>query len=103
MNPHNYPELSEPTLDPTGFDAGFWYLPKIVPDWRRVINIVDEVTSKDYNFGKYNPKRSTGIKDLTSAVGKHLWLHCYLQQEDDLNPNFLEVVDTDSGVNRLLL
>jgi len=93
----------DPTIDTTYFCAGFWSMPKVVPDWRRVVDIADEITIKDFNFGGYDPNRSGAIKDLTAALGKPLWVHCYLQQGNDLNPEFLKAVEADSRITGLLL
>jgi hypothetical protein len=92
-----------PTTEPTFHSAGFWCEPKVVPSWHDVIDIVDEVTIKDYNFGRYNSSMGLGIKNYTVSVGKPLWIHCYLQQGHDLNPEFLDAVKADSRVSGLML
>jgi len=92
-----------PTIDPTFHSAGFWCEPKVVPDWRRAVEIVDEITIKDYYFGKYDPNKASGIKDLASAAGKPLWVHCYLQQGHELTDEFVEAVKADPRVTGLLL
>jgi hypothetical protein len=95
--------LEHPTLDPTFTGAGFWCAPKVIPDWRRVIEIADEITIKDYNWGVYNPYMSGRMKDAAFAAGKPLWVHCYMQQGHDLNTEFLKAVSADQRVTGLLL
>lgn len=95
--------FEHPTLDPTFPGAGFWASPKIVPDWRELIEIVDEVGVKNYNWGTYNPLLAGQIKDAVSAAGKPLWIHCYMQQGHDLNEQFLADVQADSRVTGMML
>jgi hypothetical protein len=78
-------------------------MPKVIPDWHRVIQIADEITIKDYNWGKYNPYMSDRIKDAAALAGKPLWVHCYMQQGHDLNPEFLKAVESDPRVSGILL
>ncbi|MEN6384825.1 MAG: hypothetical protein ABFD79_06470 [Phycisphaerales bacterium] len=92
-----------PTLDPTFPSAGFWCMPKAIPDWRQVVKTADEISIKEYNWGKYNPYMSAKIKDEAYAAGKPLWVHCYMQQGHDLNSEFLRAVGSDKRVTGLLL
>ncbi len=101
MQMHDYQE--NPTLDPTFPNAGFWAAGQVVPDWRKVITIADEISIKDYNWGVYNPYNAGKIKDAVARLGKPLWVHCYMQQGHDLNGKFIEEVNKDKRVTGLML
>jgi hypothetical protein len=98
---HGYMERS--SLDPTFHELGFWSNPKILPDWKLLIEMADELVLKDYNFGKYNSKNANMIKDFCKQNNKPLWVHCYLQQGNDWNRKFLEAVERDKRVSGILL
>jgi hypothetical protein len=101
MQTHDYQE--HPTLDPTFPNAGFWAATQVIPDWRQVITIADEISIKDYNWGSYDPFNAGRIKNAVSSMGKPLWIHCYMQQGHDLNKNFLSSVEKDKRVTGLML
>ena len=101
MHLNDYDE--HPTLDPSFPGAGFWASPKVVPKWQSVIDIVDEITIKDYNWGVYNPYMSGRIKTAVAALTKPLWVTCYMQQGHDLNEKFLSEVSSDRRVTGLML
>lgn len=98
---HGY--MERPSLNPTFHEMGFWANPKILPDWRNFIKIADEIVIKDYNFGKYNPEVANGIKNLAAKTGTPLWIHCYLQQGNDWNKDFLEAVNHDPRITGIQL
>ncbi len=98
---HDY--MEHPVPNTSFHDLGFWANPKILPDWRKLVEAADEVIIKDYNFGSYKPEVANHIKDLTVAMGKPLWIHCYLQQGHDWNRHFREAVENDSRITGLLL
>ena len=95
--------FEHPTTDPTFNKAGFWPMPKALPDWKRIIELADEISIKDYNWGRYNKEMASGIKDLCAKKGKPLWIHCYLQQGHDLNPEFIAAVKQDLRVTGIML
>ena len=98
---HGY--MEHPTLDTSFHDLGFWANPKILPDWRELIEMADEIVIKDYNFGKYNKNVANKIKNLAAKAGKPLWIHCYLQQGHDWNQGFVKAVENDSRIMGILL
>ena len=98
---HGY--MESPSLNTTFHELGFWANPKIMPDWRKLIDIADEVVIKDYNFGKYNPEVARGIKNLAVSTGTPLWIHCYLQQGHDWNPDFIKAVENEHCITGILL
>jgi hypothetical protein len=95
--------MEKPSLSPTFHDLGFWANPKILPNWRKLIEAADEVVLKDYNFGKYKSAAGAEIKNFTAATGKPLWIHCYLQQGNDWRSSFLEDVQKDTRITGMLL
>jgi hypothetical protein len=95
--------LEHPTLDPTFPGAGFWCAPKILPDWKKLIDIADEISIKDFNWGIYDPLMSSRMKDAAFAAKKPLWVHCYMQQGHDLNEQFIKDVSADKRVTGMLL
>jgi hypothetical protein len=92
-----------PALDYSFNDSCFWAMPKILLDWKNVINIADEITLKDYNWGCYNRENAGGIKDYAQKQGKPLWCICYLQQGWDLNPDFCGATEKDERIHGLQL
>ena len=98
---HGY--MERPSLNPTFYEMGFWANPKILPDWRNLIEIADEIVIKDYNFGVYRQEEANGIKDLAAKIGTPVWIHCYLQQGNDWNKTFLNAVDNDPRITGIQL
>jgi hypothetical protein len=95
---HENPELSSDTIK-----LGHWAMPKILLDWERVVDLADEITIKDYGFGRCHPGMSSRIKSLTHERKKPLWVHCYMAQGGDLNPAFCRDVQNDERVTGMLL
>lgn len=93
----------EPKPSPDFGELGSWIMPKILPDWRGMLDLTDEVTIKDYNVGGYTPGRSGAIKEAASRAGKPVWVHCYIAQGDDLNAGFRDAVGADPRVDGILL
>ena len=98
---HGY--MERPSLIPTFHEMGFWANPKILPDWRKLVEIADEIVIKDYNFGVYRREEANGIKDLAVKFATPVWIHCYLQQGNDWNKDFLKAVDNDPRISGLQL
>jgi hypothetical protein len=95
--------LAKPRLSSAFGELGFWAMPKVLPDWQRIMALADEITLKDYNHGHYNADQSSEIKDAAKAMQKPLWIHCYLHQGNDLNEPFLKAVQEDERVTGMLL
>ena len=95
--------LQEPRLCADHNQLGFWAMPKILPDWRRMVELADEVTIKDYGFGVYDPTKAARIRAEAAAAGKPVWAHCYLQQGGDLNPQFCTTAQADETLHGLVL
>jgi len=95
--------MEKPSLSPVFHKLGFWANAKILPDWRRLIELADEVVIKDYNFGEYSIHVADEIKNFAAEKQKPLWVHCYLQQGHDWNSRFLNALNSDSRVTGILL
>lgn len=94
---------AQPSLKYNFNDPCFWAMPKLLLDWQTVIDLADEITLKDYNWGHYNPNHANAIKDYAKAQNKPLWIICYLQQGWDLNQDFCRGVNDDERVYGLQL
>ena len=90
-------------LDYNFNDACFWAMPKILLNWKDIIDLADEITLKEYNWGNYSPLTANMIKDYARKQNKPLWVICYLQQGWDLNPEFCEAVNKDDRIHGLQL
>jgi len=84
-------------------ELGFWAMPKIRLDWERVVDLADEITIKDYNWGRYDPQRSGRTKSRAHDRKKPVWVHCYLHQGGDLTPSFAKAVQSDGRITGMLL
>tara|TARA_R110002049_G_scaffold307038_1_gene506605 strand:- start:169532 stop:171355 length:1824 start_codon:yes stop_codon:yes gene_type:complete len=84
-------------------ELGFWAMPKIVLDWKKVVDLVDEVTIKDYYHGDYRPKRANSIKTYANDKGKRVWVHNYFTQGDGVNFDFLNAIEQDKRIDGVLL
>ncbi|MNI20738.1 hypothetical protein D3C73_742310 [compost metagenome] len=100
---HFRDSFENPRLSSIYSELGFWAMPKIWPDWERLIELADEVTIKDYNWGSYDSTIAARIKDRAAALHKPLWVHCYIAQGDDLNAAFFDGVAQDDRVTGVLL
>lgn len=95
--------MVHPSLSTARQEFGFWANAKILPDYRQLIALADEVVIKNYNFGRYLPQQADEIKTLAAESGKALLVHCYLQQGHDWCKEFVDAVNADERVTGLLL
>ncbi len=95
----------EPKLSPEFNQLGFWAMPKVwLEDWRRVVELADEITLKDYQFNNYRSEVALEIKKFARRQGKRVWVHCYLIQSGrELNPEYFRRVEQDADVGGVLL
>lgn len=82
---------------------GFWAMPKVLLDWRRAVDIADEITIKDYFHNEYDATRALATREYAHSQGKPVWMHCYIAQGSELNPEFCEQFCRDSNADGLLL
>lgn len=93
-----------PNLSSDFNELGFWAMPKVwLRDWRRIVDLADEITLKDYHFNAYNHQVAAGIKEYARSMGKRVWVHCYISQGRELNEPFLRNVEADTNVSGVLL
>lgn len=93
-----------PRVLPDFNELGFWAMPKIwIEDWRGAIDLADEVTIKDYYWGKYRPDDAREIKAYAHAQGKPVWIHNYIGQGDAIKSEFIDAVAADPHVSGILL
>ncbi len=92
-----------PKLSADFNELGFWAMPKILPDWKKAVDLADEITLKHYYFNNYQPDLADMIKTYAKNQGKKVWIHCYIKQGNELNLNFFEAVEADKMVDGILL
>jgi hypothetical protein len=78
-------------------------MPKVLPDWRTMVELTDEVTIKDYEFDTHAPENARRIKEYAKQMNKPLWVHCYIKQANALNTTFFDAVENDDQVGGVLL
>lgn len=93
----------EPRLNDDFNELGFWAMPKILLDWKRAVDLADEVTIKHYYHNNYRPWMADSIKNYAHKSGKRIWVHCYISQGGELNDNFFDSVESDERVGGILL
>jgi hypothetical protein len=92
-----------PACDSNWNQLCHWTMPKIALDWKRCVELADEITIKDYYYRQYDPASAGNIKDYTASLGKRLWVHCYYAQGDAYDENFLRTIEKDRRVTGILL
>jgi len=92
-----------PLLSDDFNELGFWAMPKLLLDWKKAIDLVDEVTIKDYYHGNYRSIMSDSIKTYASDNGKRVWVHNYFTQGDGVEYDFLNAIERDPKVGGILL
>ncbi|MEN8194461.1 MAG: hypothetical protein ABFS12_16695 [Bacteroidota bacterium] len=93
----------QPVLSDDFNELGFWAMPKILLDWKKTVDLADEVTIKDYYHGDYRPLMADSIKSYASNRGKRVWVHNYFTQGDGINYNFLNTIEQDQRIGGTLL
>ena len=79
-------------------------MPKIaLTDWLRCVELADEIVLKDYHYKRYSRDLASGIKDYAASLKKNVWIHCYYQQGDGYDDNFLRAIEQDERVSGILL
>jgi hypothetical protein len=95
---HESPQLSD---DFNGL--GFWAMPKILLDWKKAIDLADEVTIKHYYHGNYRSWMGDSIKTYVNNQGKRVWVHNYFTQGDGINYDFFRAIEKDERIGGILL
>ena len=93
----------KPVLSDDFNELGFWAMPKILLDWKKIVDLADEITIKDYYNGDYRPLMADSIKNYACNKGKRVWVHNYFTQGDGINYNFLNAIEEDKRIGGILL
>ncbi|MCM4172318.1 hypothetical protein DHD32_12560 [Arenibacter sp. TNZ] len=92
-----------PVLSDDFNELGFWAMPKILLDWKKVIDLADEVTLKHYYHGDYRPLMGDSIKKYANDQDKRVWVHNYFTQGDGVNYDFFNEIEKDKRIGGILL
>jgi len=92
-----------PVLSDDFNELGFWAMPKILLDWKKVIDLADEVTLKHYYHGDYRTWMGDSIKTYAKDKGKRVWVHNYFTQGDGVEYDFLNAIEKDERIGGILL
>ncbi len=95
---HESPQLSDDFNE-----LGFWAMPKILLDWKKTIDLADEVTIKHYYHGNYRQWMGNNIKTYANKQGKRVWVHNYFTQGDGINYDFFRAIEKDERIDGILL
>lgn len=93
----------QPVLSDDFNELGFWAMPKIILDWKKAIDLADEITIKDYYHGDFRPKMGDSIKAYANDKGKPVWIHNYFTQGDGVEYDFFNAVEQDEKIDGILL
>ncbi|WP_127580291.1 hypothetical protein [Paenibacillus koleovorans] len=80
-----------------------WTTPKIIVDWKRLMDCSDEVTIKNAFRGSYNQMLADEIKQRAREQGKPVWVHAYIHQGNDITDEFFHAIEQDEAVAGVLL
>ncbi len=83
--------------------AVHWTQPKIKYDWKRAIELADEITIKDRYLGAYDKDLAIEAKNYAQSLNKPVWVHCFVQQGDQLTETFLKAAVADETVDGILI
>ncbi len=75
-------------------ELGFWTMPKIVIDWKRVVDLADEITLKDYYHNNYREELADQIKAYARSKNKPVWAICNVDHRE-FNETFFAAMDRD--------
>jgi len=93
----------EATVGDDWNELGFWAMPKIIIDWKKMVDLADEITLKHYYFNNYDLKTANQIKEYAKLRSKPIWVHAYIQQGNELNSKFLLDVEKDNSVHGIIM
>jgi hypothetical protein len=93
----------DPILSYAHNELGFCSMPKVLLDWKKAIDLADEITIKDYYHNKYRTWMSKGIKEYARDQGKLVWTHCYIDQGNELNSDYIHAIEADEYIGGILL
>jgi len=92
-----------PLLSDDFNELGFWAMPKILLDWKKIVDLADEITLKHYYHNNYRTVLGSQIKQYAKRQNKRVWVHAYIQQGKELNTGFFREVEKDDLIGGILL
>lgn len=92
-----------PSCDTIWNQLCHWTMPKISIDWKRCVELSDEITIKDYYYNDYRQGSASKIKDYAASLGKKVWVHCYYQQANELTEKYFDAVEKDDRISGILI
>lgn len=95
--------FEDPVNDANFNELGFWVMPKILPDYKRLIDAADEVVIKDYFFNNYRPEVAAKMKAYAKARGKRVFMNLYISQCGEMNKAFWQAVCADESIGGICL
>lgn len=79
-------------------ELGFWTMPKIVLDWRKVLDLADEITLKHYYHNDYRPQLANQIKERAKSQNKPVWVINNVDHRE-FNETFFAGIENDPLVD----
>ncbi len=96
-----------PSLGTGYHENGFWAMPKLLPDWKQLIQLSDTVILSDNlcdnHFSGEKINVELPAKQYAKQLGKQVWAYCYLQQGGSFNRRFLNEMAEDPNIDGLFL
>ncbi len=107
MQVHMRDAMCHTSMGTSCVENGFWAMPKILPDFKKVAELADKIILSDNLSDKsFSGKRKSfaiPIKRYAEKNGKKLWVYCYLQQGHAFNEKTLNELAEDSHVEGIYL
>lgn len=75
-------------------ELGFWTMPKIVIDWKKAVDLADEITLKHYYHNSYREELADRIKAYARSKNKPVWAICNVDHRE-FNETFFSAMDQD--------
>jgi hypothetical protein len=99
--------LCKPSLGLRYHENGAWFMPKILPDWKKIVKMSDRVILSDNlserHFAGARKNVALSIKRYAAKYGKKVWVYCYLQQGHSFNKRVLNDFAADQHVGGIYL
>lgn len=77
------------------------YRPKVILDWKKCVDISDEISMKDFFYKVYDANVGLEIKKYAYEQGKTCWMHIYVFQ-NDATQRFLNGIIDDQYATGML-
>ena len=100
---HLVASYETPMLSTKVFYVGHFTDPKLIPDWKTVVDLCDEITIKDNTYGTYNANLAKQIRKYAKEQKKTVWVHAYIQQNKTDLKEYVKAADRDGLSTGVLL